>query len=59
MLTVREREVIGHLLAGRTAKQAARELGVELSTVRTHQYRAFRRLGIGTLKALLLELGGR
>jgi len=53
-LTVREREVIGHLLAGRTAKETAREVGLELSTVRTHQYRAFRRLGIRTLKALLL-----
>lgn len=54
-LTVREREVVGHLLAGRTAKQAARAVGVALSTVRTHQYRAFRRLGIKTLKELLLE----
>lgn len=52
-LTVREREVIGHLLAGRTAKETARAVGVELSTVRTHQYRAFRRLGIRTLKQLL------
>lgn len=52
-LSVREREVIGHLLAGRTAKETAREIGVELSTVRTHQYRAFRRLGIRTLKQLL------
>ena len=59
VLTVREREIIGHLLAGRTAKETARELGVELSTVRTHQYRAFRRLGIRTLKELLLGLGGR
>ena len=46
-LSLREREVIGHLLAGRTAKETAREIGVELTTVRTHQYRAFRRLGIG------------
>ena len=46
-LSLREREVIGHLLAGKTAKEAAREIGVELTTVRTHQYRAFRRLGIG------------
>lgn len=52
-LTVREREVIGHLLAGRTARQTAHEIGVELSTVRTHQYRAFRRLGIRTIKELL------
>ena len=53
-LSVREREVIGHLLAGRTAKETAREIGVALSTVRTHQYRAFRRLGIRTVKELLL-----
>jgi len=58
-LTVREREVIHQLLTGRTAKEAAREIGVELSTVRTHQYRAFRRLGIRTLKELLLEARAR
>ncbi|SCX74485.1 LuxR C-terminal-related transcriptional regulator [Variovorax sp. EL159] len=52
-LSLREREVIGHLMAGKTAKEAAREIGVELTTVRTHQYRAFRRLGIRTQKELL------
>ncbi|OUM04372.1 LuxR C-terminal-related transcriptional regulator [Variovorax sp. JS1663] len=57
-LSLREREVIGHLLAGKTAKEAAREIGVELTTVRTHQYRAFRRLGIGSLKELLRGAGG-
>jgi DNA-binding CsgD family transcriptional regulator len=54
-LSLREREVIGHLLAGRTAKEAARAMGVELSTARTHQYRAFRRLGIRSQKELLRE----
>ncbi|HSV57372.1 MAG TPA: helix-turn-helix transcriptional regulator [Variovorax sp.] len=52
-LSLREREVIAQLRAGRTAKEAARELGIELTTVRTHQYRAFRRLGIRTQKDLL------
>jgi DNA-binding CsgD family transcriptional regulator len=52
-LSLREREVIGHLLAGRTAKETAREIGIELTTVRTHQYRAFRRLGLRTLKELM------
>ncbi|MGE0796741.1 MAG: LuxR C-terminal-related transcriptional regulator [Lautropia sp.] len=52
-LSLREREVVGQLLAGRTAKEAARALGVEPTTLRTHQYRAFRRLGIRTLKDLL------
>ena len=53
VLSLREREVIDQLRAGRTAKEAARELGIELSTVRTHQYRAFRRMGIRTQKDLL------
>lgn len=52
-LSQREREVIGHLRAGRTAKETAREMGIALTTVRTHQYRAFRRLGIGSLRELL------
>jgi len=51
-LSMREREVIGHLLAGLSAKEAAREIGIELSTARTHQYRAFRRLEIRSLKEL-------
>lgn len=57
-LSLREREVIGHLLAGKTAKEAAREIGIELTTVRTHQYRAFRRLGIRNLKELLRGAAG-
>lgn len=57
VLSVREREVIDRLMAGRTAKEAAGELGVEITTVRTHQYRAFRRLGIRTLKELLRQAG--
>lgn len=52
-LSLREREVIGALQGGATAKEVARALGIELSTVRTHQYRAFRRLGITSLKTLL------
>ncbi len=56
-LSRREREVIGHLLAGHTAKEAARVMDVGLTTVRTHQYRAFRRLGVRTLKDLLRGAG--
>ncbi|RZM03397.1 MAG: LuxR family transcriptional regulator [Variovorax sp.] len=56
-LSRREREVVAHLLAGRTAREAAQALGVALTTVRTHQYRAFRRLGVANLKALLRHRG--
>lgn len=52
-LSPRQREVIGQLLAGRAAKEAARTLGVEITTFRTLQYRAFARLGIRTLRDLL------
>lgn len=56
-LSPREREVVDHLLAGRTAKETARLIGIETTTVRTHQYRAFRRLGIRTMKELLRGAG--
>lgn len=53
MLTQREQEVITHLLTGCTAKQTAQRMALSLATVRTHQYRAYRRLGIRTLSELL------
>lgn len=56
-LSAREREVVAHLLAGRTAGEAAHAMGVALTTARTHQYRAFRGLGVRNLKALLIERG--
>jgi DNA-binding CsgD family transcriptional regulator len=52
-LTHREREVIDRLLAGMTGEEAASDLGIRVTTVRTLQYRAFRRLGIRTVKDLL------
>ncbi|MGE0201923.1 MAG: LuxR C-terminal-related transcriptional regulator [Candidatus Melainabacteria bacterium] len=57
-LSLREREVIGQLLQGRTAKEAARLLGIMPTTLRTLQYRAFRRLGIRTTGELLLSAAG-
>jgi DNA-binding CsgD family transcriptional regulator len=57
-LSRREREVVARLASGGTGAQAAQELGLALSTVRTLQYRAFRKLGIATLKDLLRGAGG-
>ena len=51
-LSLREREVIGQLLRGDTAKDAARSLGIAPTTLRTLQYRAFRKLGIRSMKEL-------
>ena len=54
-LSPREREVVQQLGAGRTAQEAASALGVSITTVRTLQYRAFRRLGLRSVKDLLRE----
>jgi DNA-binding CsgD family transcriptional regulator len=56
-LSARERDVLDALAKGCTAKQVAQQLGVALSTVRTLQYRAFRRLGLRSVKELWC--GGR
>ncbi|VWX60138.1 Transcriptional regulator, LuxR family [Burkholderiales bacterium 8X] len=53
-LSPREREVMAHLLRGLTAKEIAREMAIGLTTVRTHQYRGFKRLGVASLRQLLL-----
>lgn len=52
-LSPREREVLDLLADGRTAREAGTALGLALSTVRTLQYRAFRRLGLRSVKELL------
>lgn len=45
-LSSREREVVEQILAGRTAKEAARELGLSATSVATYRERAFRKLGV-------------
>jgi two-component system response regulator FixJ len=48
-LSQREREVLGHLLAGMPNKQIARELGLSPRTVEAHRARLMERLGVGSL----------
>lgn len=45
-LTLRERQVLGHVALGRSNKLAAFELGVSPSTVATHLARGMRKLGL-------------
>ncbi len=54
-LSPREREVLDWLATGRTAREVAQEMGVALTTVRTLQYRGFQRLGLRSVKDLLLS----
>jgi two-component system response regulator DctR len=55
-LTQREREVLGHILSGLTSKQIARELNVSPRTVEAHRKNLLRKLGIGSIKDLMLQL---
>ena len=52
-LTTAERQVIALLASGRAPKQAAHELHVELSTVRSHIAAAKRKTGACTLEQLV------
>jgi FixJ family two-component response regulator len=55
-LTERERDVLKQILSGSTSKEAARELGVSPRTVEAHRRNLLRKLGIGTVKELMLLL---
>ncbi len=55
-LTEREREVLNQTLAGSTSKEIARELSVSPRTVEAHRQNLLRKLGIGTVKELMLHL---
>jgi FixJ family two-component response regulator len=55
-LTDREREVFNEILSGATSKEIARRLGVSPRTVEAHRQNLLRKLGIGTVKELMLRL---
>ncbi|VCU70515.1 DNA-binding transcriptional activator BglJ [Pigmentiphaga humi] len=57
-LSERERQVLARCCHGWTAKQIARELRLEVSTVNTYKNRACQRLGIRGQRGLLELLGG-
>jgi FixJ family two-component response regulator len=54
-LTGREREVLDQILSGLTSKETARELGVSPRTVEAHRKNLLRKLGIATVKVLMLR----
>lgn len=58
-LTPRERDVLAGLLAGRSAKDIAADLGVAVPTVRTQLSAIYRKLGVGNQRsAILVALRG-
>jgi len=54
-LTKREQEVLDKLLAGSISKQIAKELGISTRTVEAHRQNLLRKLGVGSVKALMLH----
>jgi FixJ family two-component response regulator len=52
-LTSREREIVVHVVAGRSSKAIARELGVSHRTVETHRARIMQKTGAISLPALV------
>jgi RNA polymerase sigma factor (sigma-70 family) len=54
-LTGREREVLDQILSGLTSKEIARELGVSPRTVEAHRKNLLQKLGIATVKLLMLR----
>jgi FixJ family two-component response regulator len=55
MLTKREQEVLDKLLAGSISRQIARELGISTRTVEVHRQNLLRKLGVGSVKELMLH----
>ena len=54
-LTKREQEVLDKLLAGSISKQIASELGISTRTVEAHRQNLLRKLGVGSVKELMLD----
>jgi DNA-binding NarL/FixJ family response regulator len=57
-LSGREREIMRHVVQGRTSRQIADALGIGKSTVDTYRARLFRKLGVDN-RAALFALAGR
>ncbi|MEJ7931668.1 sigma factor-like helix-turn-helix DNA-binding protein [Ramlibacter sp. AN1015] len=57
MLSARERELVAHVMAGCTTREAAERMGVSLTTANTYRSRAFQHLGIRTHRELFVLVG--
>jgi FixJ family two-component response regulator len=53
-LTEREREVLEHLLAGKTSKETARALAISPRTAEAHRRNLMQKFGVASAKELLL-----
>ncbi|MBT9283386.1 MAG: hypothetical protein KM312_12245 [Hydrogenibacillus schlegelii] len=58
MLTVREREVLDLVLEGLSDEAIAQKLHISVWTVRTHRKNMYRKLGVSTLRDLMVKMKG-
>jgi len=56
LLPHRERQVVSHILSGKTTREIADLLALSQNTVLTYRYRAFAKLGVRTQRELLATL---
>jgi FixJ family two-component response regulator len=52
-LTVRQRQIMTHVVAGKLNKQTAAELGVSENTIKVHRHRIMERMGAASLADLI------
>lgn len=55
-LSIRQKEILKHLMDGLTDKEIAEKEFIELSTVKTHIYRIFRFYGVNSRIKLIVKL---
>ncbi|HEY2148507.1 MAG TPA: response regulator [Pirellulales bacterium] len=56
MLTVRERQILDHMMRGESSKEIAGELGIASTTVEVHRSRLIKKLGFDSLAEMLYAL---
>ena len=56
MLTVRERQILDHMMRGESSKEIAGELGIASTTVEVHRSRIIKKLGFDSLAEMLYAL---
>ena len=55
-ISTREREVITHLLGGKSNREISRELGISEKTVKNHLWKAYRKIGVRNRTQLFHQL---
>ena len=55
-LSIREREVLTHLIGGKSNREISRELGISEKTVKNHLWKVYRKIGVRNRTQLFHQL---